>query len=187
MYEVEKKFQVADLGDIRDTLRRRFGNLEMRVVEQSDRYMAHPCRDFGRTDEAFRVRQLNDRYFVTYKGPKVGKTAKTRREIDLELGDDEQKAERFIEIFTELGFETVTTVTKRREEYEANWKNKSVRIALDDVESLGLFVEIETLVDRDRIPHGETVVNEVAKHLNLENAITTSYLEMIVSQERREV
>ena len=44
-----------------------------------------PCRDFAQTDEALRIRTVGDTSFVTYKGPKLDATTKTRRELELPL------------------------------------------------------------------------------------------------------
>ena len=51
-------------------------------AEQVDTYFSHPARDFAATDEALRIRSIDQENFVTYKGPKLDATTKTRREID---------------------------------------------------------------------------------------------------------
>ena len=77
-YEVELKFPVADLGAIEARLVE-LGTRFDEAVTQVDRYFAHPARDFARTDEALRIRQVGNACYVTYKGPKVDAATKTRR------------------------------------------------------------------------------------------------------------
>ena len=51
-------------------------------AEQVDRYFAHPCRDFARTDEALRLRRDGDDVAITWKGPRIDAATKTRRESE---------------------------------------------------------------------------------------------------------
>jgi len=84
-YEVEKKFPVADLAEIvpkLDQLRATFSD----PVLQIDRYFAHPVRDFSSTDEALRIRSVADENRITYKGPKIDATTKTRKAGGSDLG-----------------------------------------------------------------------------------------------------
>src|SRR3954468_18985093 len=83
-YEVEQKHRVTDEAALMARLRESGGHLET-SIEQSDQYFAHPCRDFAKTDEALRIRKVEAKAFVTYKGPKLDTTTKTRREIELPL------------------------------------------------------------------------------------------------------
>ena len=84
MYEVEQKFPVADPA----ALEARLVGLAARFrepVEQVDRYFAHPCRDFVKTDEALRLRRVGDDVAATWKGPRIDSASKTRRELELGL------------------------------------------------------------------------------------------------------
>ena len=84
-YEVEQKFSVADVEKIRAALQSLDASFGEPVI-QCDRYLAHPSRKFAETDEALRIRMVGDTSYVTYKGPKVDSTMKTRREIELSIG-----------------------------------------------------------------------------------------------------
>ena len=75
--EVEEKFPVADLAQIEAKL------AQMGVVAgesriEIDLYFAHPARDFSATDEALRIRRIGSTGCLTYKGPKIDTTTKTR-------------------------------------------------------------------------------------------------------------
>ena len=84
MYEVELKYRVADGRAIEDRLAGR-GACWHGTTEQVDRYFNHPSRDFAVTDEALRLRSTAAGVAITWKGPRLDATAKTRREIELPL------------------------------------------------------------------------------------------------------
>ena len=84
MYEVEQKYPVADVKAIEDRLSR-LGASWHGTAEQVDRYFNHPSRDFAVTDEALRLRSTAAGVAITWKGPRLDATAKTRREIELPL------------------------------------------------------------------------------------------------------
>ena len=86
-YEVEQKFPVADMRAIREGLAA-LGAEVAAPQEEVDLYFAHPVRDFAATDEALRLRQKGPQNRITYKGPKIDTTTKTRREIELPLAPD---------------------------------------------------------------------------------------------------
>ena len=110
-YEVEQKFPVHDLAAIEAQLVALGARLGA-GIEQLDRYFAHPCRDFARTDEALRIRQVGPRCFVTYKGPKIDPTTKTRREIELPLSDAPEGVAQWTALLEALGFQPVAEVRK---------------------------------------------------------------------------
>src|SRR6478609_7991933 len=112
-YEVEQKHRVTDETALLARLQERSIQLE-KPIEQSDQYFAHPCRDFATTDEALRIRVVGDKSFVTYKGPKLDKTTKTRREIELPLDPADHGGSRFASLLAALGFTPVAIVRKRR-------------------------------------------------------------------------
>ncbi len=76
-WEVEQKYRVQDPPQlIRNLATMGFSE---RVVElHEDTYLRHPCRDFRATDEAFRVRVVNETCCLTYKGPREPGIVKTR-------------------------------------------------------------------------------------------------------------
>src|ERR1043165_5986993 len=98
-FEVEQKFPLTSPAAIEQKLLQ-LAARESDRVEQIDAYFNHPSRDFAQTDEALRIRQVGQQNFITYKGPKVDATTKTRREIELPLGDGSVTAEQFAEVLT---------------------------------------------------------------------------------------
>jgi adenylate cyclase class 2 len=180
--EVEQKYPVANLADVQAKLIDR-GALIADPIKQVDTYYAHPARDFSQTDEAVRIRRIGDQNLITYKGPKLASTAKTRREIELPLGSGQPNGERWHEFLEALGFQAVREVSKRRQTAKIDCGGKTLEIALDEVESLGSFVEIEVIVEPEELKLAEKLLAETAESLGLSNSERRSYLEMLLDQE----
>ncbi len=178
-YEVELKFPVADVAE----LRWRIEELGARAgppIAQSDRYFAHPSRDFKQTNEALRVRSLGDRCVVTYKGPVLDREVKTRREIELPIGTTAAEGNEFAEMLVLLGFREVRRVEKVRVPFHLDWNGVSMELALDEVAGLGLFVEIETLADDSNRDVRRDAVLALAARLGLTTPERRSYLSMLL-------
>ncbi len=176
MLEVEAKFAVRDQEDVRARLNRKGVQMGLRQQER-DVYYNAPHRDFGKTDEALRVRYDDAGFTVTYKGPKVRVGgAKAREEFNLAVASGETLEE----ILSRLGFRRAATVSKMREFYEIG----DVTVTLDDVEGLGTFVEIEILTEDDKEDAADRI-GAIAKELGVDGPpIYTSYLEMLLSKQR---
>lgn len=164
MYEVELKVR-ADHPVVRERLDA-LGATHRRTVRQVDAYFDAPHREFGETDEALRLRRESDgageTALLTYKGPLVEAGSKTREEHETAVADgDEARA-----IAEALGFTVAATVAKDREIYALD----GYTVALDAVDGLGEFVEVETAVAADGRADGEgaadregaVMVNEAA-------------------------
>src|SRR4051812_48696421 len=113
-YEVEQKFPLTDVSAIEAKLAA-LGASFQPAIQQIDHYFRHPSRDFATTDEALRLRQAGSDSFITYKGPKIDLTTKTRRELELSLPAGAETIEEFTELLLALGFSLVATVTKQRQ------------------------------------------------------------------------
>ncbi len=180
MYEVEMKFPLSDP----DAFVRRLAACEARpgpAFHQADLYFNHPSRDFGQTDEAFRIRAVDGRACVTYKGPLVDSQTKTRREIEVALGGDEAR-DQLAEILKLLGFRPVREVRKRRQTYSLTWQGREFEIALDEVQELGVFAEIETLADESGRPAAVTAILALVSQLQLPPPERKSYLSLLLAK-----
>jgi adenylate cyclase class 2 len=178
-YEVEQKFPVPDLSGIERKLHA-LGARFNGPIRQSDGYFAHPNRDFSRTDEALRIRRVGECHFVTYKGPKVDTTTKTRREIEMQLSSADDGAGRFRELLDALGFRPVAEVEKMRRTATLIYHEREVEVALDLVTGLGEFVELEVVADEDDLAAARQAINDLAAELALSEPERRSYLEMIM-------
>lgn len=182
MYEVELKFPVADHAPIIAALtgwKARPGT----AVEQRDSYFNHPQRDFARTDEALRIRSVGEKNFVTYKGPVLDSRTKTRREIEIPIGDGRESAVKFGEVLTLLGFRAVRTVGKTRIAWHLCEGGRDFEIALDRVADLGLFVEIETQAPEAGRDAARDAVLDLAQRLGLSLPERRSYLCLLLAMD----
>ena len=101
-FEVEQKYAVAEVSPLMDALES-LGIQWQNEVCQRDAYFNHPSRDFAITDEAVRIRIEDDEACLTYKGPKIGTKAKTRKEIELPIVEGVAAEPAMREFLTELG------------------------------------------------------------------------------------
>ena len=184
-YEVELKFPVANLTDVRQQLTR-MELVEESVLEQVDLYFSHPQRDFAVTDEAFRLRSVNGENYMTYKGPKLGQVAKTRQEIEIPIGLGTAMARQAEAMLVALGFDRVARVQKIRQRFAFSWQGWDIEAALDEVQQVGQFLELEVLVDGSRVEQAQESLLDLARHLGLENSERRSYLELLLSHRDRE-
>ncbi len=179
-WEVERKFRVADVADVERRLAQLGATIEP-SLEQCDQYFAHPARDFAQTDEALRIRQVAEQNLVTYKGPKVDPTTKTRRELELPLTPGAAAARDFAELLAALGFRAVLEVRKSRRIASVAWQGYHVEAALDDVAGLGQFVELELQATADGIDAARDALASLAAALGLTADERRSYLELLLA------
>jgi adenylate cyclase, class 2 len=180
-YEVEQKFPAADLA----ALERRLADLGAKVSDrrvEADRYYAHPSRDFATTDEAMRIRTTDSSAFITYKGPKLDATTKTRREIDLALPAGQ--AEAWAELLEALGFRPVAEVRKERRKAHVDWQDRRVEISLDEVQEVGSYVELELVADDEGLASARACIAALAHELGLTASERRSYLELLLERRR---
>ncbi|PSQ35759.1 class IV adenylate cyclase [Halobacteriales archaeon QS_9_70_65] len=177
MYEVELKIR-ADHDPVRERLAAK-GADPRGIVEQEDVYYQHPTRDFGETDEALRLRRETDddgtTTVVTYKGPLVEAASKTRREYETGVADGETMA-RALEA---LGFERFEIVRKRRERFA----HGDYTVALDAVEGVGDYVEVETEADAVEPAREGAVELLVELGLDPDDQVRTSYLSLLLEDD----
>lgn len=179
MYEVEVKVR-ADHERVRERLDA-IGATPLGTVRQVDTYFDAPDRDFAETDEALRIRregpEEGDQIArVTYKGALVDAQSKTRTEAETVVAD----ADAMTSVLEGLGFEPAATVRKERDRYEYG----DFHVALDDVDGLGEFVEVETeTVVADDVARERNRAVDVLAELDLDPAdgIRTSYLGLLLT------
>lgn len=178
-YEVEMKFPVADMTALEARLVK-LGATVSAAQSEVDVYFAHPARDFARTDEALRIRRKGEANFITYKGPKLDATTKTRREIDLPLPAGEEAAQTWTGLLTALGFSVAGEVRKSRRKAHVVWQSRRVEVSLDEVEGLGQFAELELVVEPAGVEAAKSCIASLADALGLQGSERRSYLELLL-------
>jgi adenylate cyclase class 2 len=153
--------------------------------EEVDAYFGHPARDFAKTDEALRIRRIGPDAWITYKGPKIDSTTKTRCEIELPLMTDDSTSERWADLLIALGFQPVAEVRKHRRKAIVHWQGRRVEISLDEVHGVGDYVELELIADEDDLEPARACIQSLAQELDLSGSERRSYLELLLERRGR--
>ena len=176
MIEVEVKAKIDSFEEMEEKLSE-IGAAKIKNEFQEDIYFNSPVVDFAQTDEALRIRTTKEdeveHKFITYKGPKIDKASKTRKEIEMGIED----AVKCGEIFKEIGFNEVRAVRKNRQYYSY----KNFEISLDDVEGLEPYMEIEiSLEDGNDYSEAQKRIFDLFEQLGITDGFErTSYLELL--------
>jgi adenylate cyclase class 2 len=136
--EIEAKLKVESLQEIADKLTT-LGAEFLQEQRQTDYYFDDESATLTKTDRCLRLRRRltgqDERTFLTYKGAKEKDEFKKRREIEFEVTD----ADLAEKLLSEIGYERALVVEKKRR----IWRFRQCSVALDELPSLGNFVEIE--------------------------------------------
>lgn len=182
LLEVEQKFPLADLAPVRQLLAELGASFEP-AIEQADIYFAHPSRDFKQTDEALRIRRVGEENFITYKGPKLDATTKTRRAIELPLAAGEAGFRSFAELLEALGFCRVFEVRKERVPGTLTWEGTEVHLSLDTVAGLGTYLELEVVAEEAAVAVAKSCLATLANRLQLSQSERRGYLDLLISEQ----
>ncbi|HWC88880.1 MAG TPA: class IV adenylate cyclase [Pirellulales bacterium] len=181
--EVEQKYRLENSAEVWQRLAA-LGARWDADQQQVDRYFNHPAHDFARSDEALRIRTIGDNNFITYKGPKLDETTKTRREIELPLAAGAKAAGQYAELLAALGFRFVAEVQKCRRPGRLAWEGFEVQLAWDQIERLGSFLELELIADETGQQQAKACLASLAHALALAQAERRSYLELLLAADR---
>ena len=146
------------------------------VEHHCDTYYNAPHRDFSITDEALRIRIVNDRAVLTYKGKKLDTVSKTRKEFETDVDAAIMRS-----ILLSLGFVKSGVVKKTRAVFEF----EDLAICLDSVDGLGEFIEVESIVESESdVELHRARVFEFMEKLGIGqgDSIRVSYLEMLIGE-----
>lgn len=156
-----------------------------KAIQQADHYFAHPCRDFRKSDEALRLRRVGDDNVITYKGPKLDTTTKTREEIELSILPGAEGLQQFQTLLERLGFVHVYVVRKTRLPGCLSYEGGEVHLALDTVEGLGDFLEIEVLAQKESLDTAKRSLESLGKTLELSITERRGYLDLLMQLSAR--
>ncbi len=172
--EIEAKLKVDSLEQVEQKLRE-LGAEFVAEQLQSDSHLDDASATLISADRCLRLRRQvvgdSERYILTYKGAKEQSNLKRRREIETEITDGDSMRK----LLSALGYEEMLVVEKKRR----LWRLGNCEVALDELPSLGGFVEIEG--------PDEEEIGDVQKRLGLANVphIAKSYAHLIKEQHCR--
>ena len=182
MLEVEVKYRGADRAAAVATLLN-WGATLAHDRTDVDLYFAAPDRDFKATDEAFRLRRIGAKNYLTYKGPKRDTETKTRTEIEVALADGDDSAEDAQGLFAALGYTPVMTVRKKRRVYRFARDGFDLEACFDSVDGFGEFVELEILAEEAQYEAAKATLLAAAAELGLTDVERRSYLGMMLESQ----
>jgi adenylate cyclase class 2 len=173
--EIEAKIRVGDY----DLVMRRLAELQavaQTIVWEEDVYFGDDAGVLSRSDSGLRLRKRiikgkGEQFILTFKGPRQQSAFKSRSETETGVANYEAMHH----ILEQLGYQKRLRVEKKRH----IWRLDECEICLDDVASLGKFVEIEGPT--------ETAVASVVQKLGLDQSelITEGYAQMIAKSLHR--
>jgi adenylate cyclase, class 2 len=177
-WEAECKYRVADIERTRSLLSQCGAEL-IGHESHRDTYLRHPCRDFRETNEALRLREVDGKPMITYKGPRIAGPIKIRPEIELPLVQETMAG--WQQIWKSLGFEIALVIVKQRATYRVLPIELDLTVTLDIVEGLGNFAEIERIIySRSAAVQAEKDIQSYAVRIGLSDVEPKSYLGMLL-------
>ena len=168
--EIEIKLKVEHLAPVRDRLRQ-LGAQHVGEVMETNTFFDTPDRALLASDCGLRLRHTRngatrqEKYVLTYKGPRGEGQVKKREEIEVGV-DRADAAEQMME---RLGYVRRLCFEKRRE----TWRLDECTVELDSLPELGSFVEIECPSEAD--------VMRLREKLGLANVepVTPTYADIV--------
>ena len=173
--EIEAKLKVDSLEEVEARLKE-LGAEFIGEQLQKDTLFDDDASTLTKHDSCVRLRKQvmsgREKCIMTYKGAKEKSNLKKRLEIETEVSDCESTKA----FLTALGYKEKIVVEKTR----SFWKFGGCEVALDSLNLLGSFVEIEG--------PSEEVINNVQKSLGLEKIqnISKSYATLIAEKLQQE-
>lgn len=192
MFEMEIKLKIANIEELRSKL----SSLDHSYpvdLHHTDRYYNLPPNigDFAKTDEALRLRSsiekdpishviIKEQHDLTYKGPKLDKTVKSRIEHVCHVVESHQMDE----ILLALGYQKVISVMKQREVHELVFNGHPIECLIDQIEHLeGFYFEAEIIVSSEKdMIKTKQILLEFITYLGYteQDTIVESYLELVL-------
>ncbi|MFH1718960.1 MAG: class IV adenylate cyclase [Planctomycetota bacterium] len=172
--EIEAKLKVDSLPEVEQKLAA-LGAEFLAEQVQRDYHFDNAAGTLAGSDKCLRLRRQaigdTEKFYLTYKGAKEKSDFKKRPEIETEIAD----ADSAEKLLAGLGYEKVFAVEKKRR----LWKFCGCEVALDELPSLGDFIEIEG-------PDDEKIA-EVQQRLGLAHLphIPKSYAQLLKEGLRR--
>ena len=135
MVEIEVKIRIIDTKTLGEKILLLGANLEKERFYEENTLYDFPSKILYKKRQALRLRKMNKKSFLTFKGPpQKSRKFKIREEYETEVKNEKQLRK----ILKSLGFIPVFNYEKHRTVY----RKKSLKISLDET-SIGNFIELE--------------------------------------------
>ena len=176
MIEIEIKAKINNSKEAFEKIKD-IGGVYSHTEIQRDIYFNGDNKDFKKTDEALRIREIPDGdnfiNILTFKGPKLDSETKTRKEIEVTIDDKENMTD----ILINLGYKPSAIVNKVRRIF----KYDDYTITVDKLNELGYFIEIEYVTeDIDDIDRIQEKIFEIFNKMGITDGFEKkSYLELL--------
>ncbi len=164
MVEIEVKIKINAVSPIKEKIINSGAKLEKDRYYEENTLFDFPDHSLLKKSEALRLRTINKKYYLTYKGaPQRSRKFKIRKEYETEIKNGKQ----FKKILKSLNLVPVFQYNKHRTVY----KSKNLKIFLDEL-SIGNFLELEG---------NQSDIVRFAKSLNLskKDFIKTDYIQLL--------
>ena len=143
--------------------------------------LATPRATFRALTRLCACERIDDVNYITYKGPKLDATTKTRLEIELPLATGAARATDAVQLLESLGFRRVAEVRKQREHWFVRWQDREIGVSLDQVVDVGDFVELEIMAETSDTDEARNCITSLAERLKLSKSERRSYLELLLA------
>ena len=135
MLEIEVKIRIEHLDGIKEQIQSQDVELIKERHSQDDTFYDWPSFDLRKKRHALRVRKINNKTFLTFKGPEQkSRKFKIREEFETEVKNEKHLRK----IIKSLGLQPVFQYQKFRTVY----RKKKLTICLDET-PIGDFLELE--------------------------------------------
>jgi len=135
MVEIEVKIRVDDIKNISEKILELGAKLEKERFYEENTLYDFPSKTLYKKRQALRLRRMNKKSFLTFKGPpQKSRKFKIREEYETEVKNEKQVRK----ILKSLGFIPIFNYEKHRTVY----RKKNLKISLDET-SIGNFIELE--------------------------------------------
>lgn len=162
--EIQVKITEEDFNNLKEYMNKKAKFIK--TTYQEDDYYTPIHRNFVEPKYPFewiRIGKRGDRVMLTYKHyyPENAEVNTHCDEFEVEINSKEQMNK----IFTALDLKKLITVKKTRNTYEYN---DELEIALDIVDELGYYIEIETIKDFGSVESSVERLHQFAEEFNID-------------------
>jgi adenylate cyclase class 2 len=164
MLEIEVKIKIEHLAQVKENILSQGASVVKERHSYDDTFYDYPSLDLQKKHHALRVRNVDKKTFLTFKGPKQkSRKFKIREEFETEVKNEKHLRK----IFKSLGLQPVFQYSKFRTVFQ----KKRLTICLDET-SIGNFLELEG-------QQSEIVKFAQALNFSKDNFIKLDYVQLL--------